>query len=89
MMQNYVNFEDDDGVDVVVVKNDDVNDDVGYNVDDDWHQVEEYEDARDVSGHKDCSTKPCQVGQIIITNFISITIDFIITNVIVFIIPII
>ena len=25
-------------------------------------QVEEYEDARDVSGHRDCSTQPCQVG---------------------------
>jgi len=25
-------------------------------------KVEEYEDARDVSGHKDCSTKPCQGG---------------------------
>ena len=40
-------------------------------------EVEEYEDARDVSGHRDCSTQPCQVGLafiILVTIIIVITI---------------
>ena len=51
--------------------------------------MEEYEDARDVSGHKDCSTKPCQVIIIITKVTITITIITVVTIIIVIIIFII
>ena len=48
--------------------------------------MEEYEDARDVSGHKDCSTKPCQVIIIITKVTITITIITVVIVIIIFII---
>ena len=48
--------------------------------------MEEYEDARDVSGHKDCSTKPCQVIITITKVTITITIITVVIVIIIFII---
>ena len=46
-------------------------------------QVEEYEDARDVSGHRDCSTQPCQVELAFIILVLTIVITIIVITIIV------